>query len=143
MKRQILQSLSAELQPFAADLLSGCYWYKVGFIRDDTLEIRGKETELDITRFLLLRVMVADDGSEIHVPNIFIPPFLPGRGHGRSIISAIYRVAERFRVPLYLVDLTVWSCNYFIRQGAEPIDNDSVQITDRYISKNAADEEER
>ena len=133
MKDKVEEKIIAAISPIVDKYLSNCFKKNIHSGRNGIV-VSGKYDKADISEFNLLRVLVSDDGEEIHIQTIFTPEFLKGKGIGRKLITAIYEAIQEFNSRLYLVDLTPWSFKYFVEQEAIQTDDESVQITEAYIN---------
>ena len=66
---------------------------KLGKTNITHLEIRGQETEDELTKFLMLRLYIKDD-NQIVITNIFIPFIMRQKGFGMKILSIIFELAS-------------------------------------------------
>lgn len=93
------------------------------------LEIRGQETENELTRFLMLRLYIRDD-RQIVITNIFIPFIMRQKGFGMKILSIIFKLAKQENYALFISDMVQSFYNKMLQRNAIQIDEETVQIID-------------
>lgn len=98
--------------------------------RFSMLEIRGQMTREENTKFILLRALFIND-EEMLVPNIFLPILMRGKGLGMKILETIYAIAKEHNFRLFITDMTVSFYYKMLMRGAELIDADTVEITEK------------
>jgi predicted GNAT superfamily acetyltransferase len=96
---------------------------------ENEIALRGQSTEVDITRFTMLRVVTNDDGRHIYIPNIIKPKPVTERGVGRALIAAIYTAAYQLGYRLFIVDLVAGFNRKLLEWGAIQRGEDTVEIT--------------
>lgn len=91
---------------------------------NDEFEI-GKKTE-----FILLRLHVCNDFSQIHIPNIFLPAFMQHNGIGKKLIHKVFLISKEINYKLFIVDMVDSFYQRMIKRGALPCRDcyDAVEI---------------
>lgn len=91
------------------------------------LEIRGQETEDELTKFLMLRLYIKDD-NQIVITNIFIPFIMRKKGFGMKILSIIFELAKKEGYALFITDMVQSFYNKMLQKNAIQINEETVQI---------------
>lgn len=91
------------------------------------LEIRGQETEDELTKFLMLRLYIKDD-NQIVITNIFIPFIMRQKGFGMKILSIIFELAKKENYALFISDMVQSFYNKMLQKNAIQINEETVQI---------------
>lgn len=91
------------------------------------LEIRGQETEDELTKFLMLRLYIRDD-NQIVITNIFIPFIMRQKGFGMKILSIIFELAKKEDYALFISDMVQSFYNKMLQKNAIQINEETVQI---------------
>ncbi len=92
------------------------------------LEIRGQETENELTKFLMLELYIRED-KQIIITNIFIPMIMRKKGFGMKILSIIFELAEKEDYALFISDMVQSFYNKMLQRNAIPINKETVRIT--------------
>ena len=101
---------------------------KLGKTNITHLEIRGQETEDELTKFLMLRLYIRDD-NQIVITNIFIPFIMRQKGFGMKILSIIFELAKKEDYALFISDMVQSFYNKMLQRNAIPINKETVRIT--------------
>ena len=91
------------------------------------LEIRGQETENELTKFLMLELYIRED-KQIIITNIFIPMIMRKKGFGMKILSIIFELAEKEDYALFISDMVQSFYNKMLQKNAIQINEETVQI---------------
>ena len=100
---------------------------KLGKTNITHLEIRGQETEDELTKFLMLRLYIKDD-NQIVITNIFIPFIMRQKGFGMKILSIIFELAKKENYALFISDMVQSFYNKMLQKNAIQINEETVQI---------------
>ncbi len=92
------------------------------------LEIRGQETENELTKFLMLELYIRED-KQIIITNIFIPFIMRKKGFGMKILSIIFELAKKEGYALFITDMVQSFYNKMLQKNAIQINEETVQIT--------------
>ena len=92
------------------------------------LEIRGRETEDELKKFLMLKLYIRDD-KQIIITNIFIPFIMRKKGFGMKILSIIFELAKKEGYALFITDMVQSFYNKMLQKNAIQINEETVQIT--------------
>ena len=92
------------------------------------LEIRGQETEDELTKFLMLRLYIKDD-NQIVITNIFIPFIMRKKGFGMKILSIIFELAKKEGYALFITDMVQSFYNKMLQKNAIQINEETVKLT--------------
>ena len=101
---------------------------KLGKTNITHLEIRGQETENELTKFLMLELYIRED-KQIIITNIFIPMIMRKKGFGMKILSIIFELAEKEDYALFISDMVQSFYNKMLQRNAIPINKETVRIT--------------
>mgnify|MGYP003392671420 FL=1 len=91
------------------------------------LEIRGQETENELTKFLMLELYIRED-KQIIITNIFIPFIMRQKGFGMKILSIIFELAKKENYALFISDMVQSFYNKMLQKNAIQINEETVQI---------------
>jgi hypothetical protein len=80
---------------------------------------------------MALRVYFLHNSKQVQIPNIMLPYILRHKGIGLHIISLIHDTCKAFGYRLFIVQMVDSFYNRLLKRGAEKIDDDSVEITDK------------
>ncbi len=125
MKNEIRNALSALLAPYQG------VFHELRIEGDgNTIEVRGKSKAEDQHGFIMLRVVVLDEGQQVQIPNIIKPEPLEERGFGRRLIATVYGVARAGGYDLFIVDMVPGFHRRMLAWGAAFVDEETVLVTD-------------
>lgn len=100
-------------------------------VDNNVIEVQGKKSKDDNSRFLLLRMGINFDNREFYIYNIYIPNVDRKQGLGFGLISFIYEIAKTTDFALVLADMTDSFREKMITRGAkETTMYDYLQIVD-------------
>lgn len=74
----------------------------------------------ELTKFILLKLCIMPEFKEIHIPNIFLQPFMQHHGIGKRIIGIIFDIAKKENYRLFIIDMVNSFYRKMIKRGAIP-----------------------
>lgn len=102
----------------------------------DSVEVTGYyKNEYDptkLTPFVLLRLFILHDCSQIHISNIFLPKFMHHKAIGKHLIHNIFNLSKEENYDLFIVDMVDSFYFKMLNRGALPCNgcDDAVKIID-------------
>lgn len=72
------------------------------------------------TEFILLRLYVRHQCTQIHITNIFLPDFMRYKCIGKHLINKIFLISEEVHYELFIVDMVPSFYQKMINKGALP-----------------------
>ena len=97
----------------------------------NVIEVHGKKSKEDNSRFLLLRMGINFKNREFYIYNIYIPREDRKHGLGFGLLSFIYQITKTMDFELFLADMTDSFREKMIRRKArETTIFDCLQVVD-------------
>jgi len=127
-EREVERRIAALVQVFAAAHLGSLVQHHLSR-QPGELEFKASASADPLSRCLILRVAFAHPHQQVHIPNVYMPESLRGRGLGKLLIHQIYVAAGECGYETFVVQLTDGFMRRLVKRGAFVSDEDSVQIT--------------
>lgn len=106
----------------------------------EVLEIRGQSTDSDLSKFKMLRLYVPND-TDVVISNIMMQGRMCKKGFGMKMIEIIYGLSAKHGYRLYIDDMVTSFYNKMLKNGAIPVDHESVEViegTELFSNRSAA-----
>ncbi|MDD4969824.1 MAG: hypothetical protein PHT07_10395 [Paludibacter sp.] len=95
----------------------------------EVLEIRGQESDSELTSFKMLRVYIPNN-HEVVIPNIIMMGRMRKKGFGMKMIEIIYNLSTEHGYRLFIDEMVPSFYNKMLRKGAVPINDEAVEIVE-------------
>jgi len=96
----------------------------------DNIEFCGDPKDEKRGSYILVRIVLNRQSKKIEISNIMIPLELKHNGFGKKLIFEIYKIAQKHKYKLYLVEMVESFYNRMVKRNAKIIlPNDIVEIT--------------
>lgn len=135
--QQIADEIDNYLSSLKDDYAEQCFTFKIMNFwsgNKNIIEVKGyykdkfKPEKQD--DFILLRLFICNECNQIQISNIFLPEFMKYKGIGKRLIYNVFKISEKERYELFIIDMVNSFYQKMIKRGALPCDgcNDAVQI---------------
>lgn len=130
MNMRLYQDILDNITPFLQPYLEQFHRVDPIIPRPDQVLIQGIANKEDGGKTLLIKMVIHHDHQQIHIPNIFMPPFMRHKGIGKTLISLTHDAAKASGYALFVTNLVPSFYQRLISRGATIVEaNEAVQIT--------------
>lgn len=126
---QLENLLSEQLRDLLSPYLEQFHSHRIEVFPGEIV-IKGQVDESELSRTLVLKIIINHRDKQIYIPNIFMPKFMQHKGVGKKAISIALDVSERHGYNLFIVDLVRSFYDRLVKRGAIVCEaNETVLIT--------------